>query len=263
MFFILSLYAGAKGKLAWVCALQLPLLWRRHFSKGWVLGLLLDEAEVDDPLEGDDLIHVVNAQLEVEVLLDVLNVHVVVARDVLLEVEGHVFSKVSLDHVRERIRQLRLGAQHSPDEAGTSDLNAFNVLELDSGKALLHERVEVELQIHPQALHEIGAGYPGMQLHPMDVILTIGVKLSTIEDQSTPLHVLIHEGDFKVERLLVEDFALNDHIRLYQRQRAAPLVLGHRPLRVLVHYVSIALDGLVICLLERALRLPLVQALLL
>ena len=244
-------------------SLTLPLLRRSHLCECRIVSLLHDVAKVDDPLQRHDLVHVVDTQLKVEALLKVLDALHLTRGHILLEFEGNILPKVPLDHVWEGVWQLGLRAHDSSNQACTAKLNILYLLELDAREAFVDEGVQVELEIHPEAFHDVGGGHAGMQLHPVDVVLRIRVELSTIEDQPPPLPRLVEECHLEVERLLVEDLALDCDVGLDDGERVLARIPWRRPSGVLVEDVGVALHRLVIGLLQRALREPLVERLLL
>ena len=123
--------------------------------------------------------------------------------------------------------------------------------------------MQIELKVHPQAFHDVGARYSCMQLHSVNVVLGVRVELSSIEDQPMPLLILVLDRHLEVERLLVKNLALDYYIGLNDGKRALPCVFWRRPFRILIEDVGVALHCLVIGFLQRALREPLVERLLL
>lgn len=244
-------------------SLDLLLLRRSHLGERRIVGLLHDVAKVDDPLQRYDLVHVIDTQLKVEALLKVVDALHLAGGHVLLEFECNFLSEVPLDHVREGVRQLGLRAHDSANEARTSELNVLDLFELDAREAFVDEGVQIELEIHPEAFHDVGGRHSGMQLHPVDVVLRIRVELGTVEDQPPPLPRLVEERHLEVERLLVENLALDYDVWLNDGKRVLARISRRRPFGVLVEDVGVAFHCLVVGFLQRALREPLVERLLL
>ena len=77
---------------------------------------------------------------------------------------------------------MSFGGKYSSDQTRSPNLNGIDSFEFDLLEAFVNEGDDVELQVHPHALHNHSARDPGMQRHPMDIILVVRIELSCIEN---------------------------------------------------------------------------------
>ena len=132
---------------------------------------------------GHDLVHMVYARCKVVVLAERLNLSLRVAQDVLFVPLGILVAKLTLHDIRERVGQLRLASEDAPDEGWPGNADAFYAPEARCTiKAILDERLKVELQVEPDAFEDHSRWYPAMHVLPLYVIFTVCVLGTSVED---------------------------------------------------------------------------------
>lgn len=185
-----ALNLPAKG---YVARLLLACLWLELLLQNRVLGLFLNVAVVNEPFEGDYLVHVVYAHLKVHIpvqLIDLLLVCLVL--NVVLKVQSYLLAVVLLDYVREAIRQLVLSAEHPSDQTSSSDGDFVDALELHVlAEALLYKSADVKQEIHPDVVLNVGTWDSSVGRLSVDVVLAVSVVLSPVEDKSPLLPFLV------------------------------------------------------------------------
>ena len=132
---------------------------------------------------GHDLIHVVDTRGEVVVLAERLDLPLRVAQDVLFVALGMLVAKLTLHDIREGVWQLRLASEDAPDEGWPGNADAFNAPEARCTiKAVLDERLKVELQVQPDAFEDHSRWYPAMHVLPLNVIFAVCILGTSVED---------------------------------------------------------------------------------
>jgi hypothetical protein len=81
--------------------------------------LLLNIAKIDHSFEANNLIHVINSDLEVMLLLKTIDALVIPTSYILLKFQCYFISKVPLDYIGKRIWHLYFSSYHSSDKASS------------------------------------------------------------------------------------------------------------------------------------------------
>ena len=194
----------------------------------------------------------IDSDVKIQVLLHILDTFMIRTCHILLEFQRLLFSKIPLNDIWKWIWNLILSSHNPANEACSTNLNLVDGLEVDFLKAFVYEGPDIELQVHPHALHDHAAWNPCMQRKSVNVILTIRIELSAVEDKPPSFPVRIGKSNFKVKSLLVQDLALQYDVWLNESQ-FSPIFFRCFPFGALVCDVRVAFHRFVIGLLERAL----------